>query len=245
MTRIASLFVSFFLALLFVSAAGAQTFSSVTDGSTPSALTPGAPAGAYALSGFENVNLYNGNLNFALPLVHVGGRGGADFTMMLTIEQRWRIRKPKPAPNCELTGTCDLRFPWPTWWTSMNADYGPGTLQGRKPGVQCGDLSLTRLTFSAPGNTEFELRDQTSNGQPLAFTCGAPQGASRGTVFVTADGSAATFVSDTTIFDTTSQNSTTFTPSGYLMLRDGTRYRIDAGKVTWMRDRNGNKLTFT
>jgi len=29
------------------------------------------------------------------------------------------------------------------------------------------------------------------------------------------------------------------------MLRDGTRYRINGGLVTWMRDRNGNKLTFT
>lgn len=231
--------------LLFHVSASAQTFTSVTDGSTPSALTPGAPAGSYALSGFENVNLFNGNVNFALPLVHVGGRGGTDFTMMLTIEQHWRIRKPKPPPNCELNGTCDLRFPWPSVWSTMNADYGPGGLQGRKPGVQCGDLSLTRLTFLAPGGTEFELIDQANNGQPLPFTCGASQGASRGTVFVTADGSAATFISDTTIFDTTSQNSTTFTPSGYLMLRDGTRYRIDAGKVSWIRDRNGNKLSFT
>ncbi|HEV2835743.1 MAG TPA: hypothetical protein VGW58_10525 [Pyrinomonadaceae bacterium] len=127
----------------------------------------------------------------------------------------------------------------------MNPDYGPGVLQGRKPGVQCGDLSLTRLTFSAPGGTEFELRDQLNNGQPLPFACGSSQGASRGTVFVTADGSAATFVSDTTIFDNAAQTSTVVTPSGYLMLRDGTRYRIDAGKVTWMRDRNGNKLSFT
>jgi len=27
------------------------------------------------------------------------------------------------------------------------------------------------------------------------------------------------------------------------MLRDGTRYRIDTGQVTWIRDRNGNQLT--
>jgi hypothetical protein len=33
--------------------------------------------------------------------------------------------------------------------------------------------------------------------------------------------------------------------SGLLSLRDGTRYRIDAGKVTWIRDRNGNRLSFT
>jgi hypothetical protein len=29
------------------------------------------------------------------------------------------------------------------------------------------------------------------------------------------------------------------------MLRDGTRFRIDNGTITWMRDRNGNKLNFT
>jgi len=32
--------------------------------------------------------------------------------------------------------------------------------------------------------------------------------------------------------------------SGYLLLRDGTRYRIDGGLVTWIRDRNGNKISF-
>lgn len=240
-----SLFAVTIVLLFFVSPVNAQTFTSVTDGSTPSALTPGAPAGSYSVSGFENVNLYNGNLNFALPLLSVAGRGGAGLTMRLSIEQHWRIRKPKPAPNCQLTDTCDLRFPWPTWWGVVSPGYGPGVLQGRKPGVQCGDLSLTRLTFTVPGGTEFELRDQASNGQPLPFACGSGQGASRGTVFVTADGSAATFVSDTTIFDNSSQTPTVVRPSGNLMLRDGTRYRIDQGLVTWMRDRNGNKLTFT
>jgi len=43
-----------------------QTTSN-TDGSTPLSLTPGAPAGSFALSGFDNVNLFNGNLNFHLP----------------------------------------------------------------------------------------------------------------------------------------------------------------------------------
>ncbi len=243
--RFRSIFAAAPLLLLFITSVSAQTFTSVTDGSTPSALTSGAPAGAYPVSGFENINLYNGNLNVAFPLVHVGGRGGAEHTLMLSIEQHWRIRKPKPAPNCELTGTCDLRFAWPSWWSSLFSNYGPGVLQGRKPGVQCGALSLTRLTFTAPGGTEFELHDQLNNGQPLPFQCNPAQGASRGTVFVTADGSAATFISDTSISDNASQTSTVISPSGYLMLRDGTRYRIDAGLVTWIRDRNGNKLTFT
>ena len=43
----------------------AQAQEQVTDGTTPVGLKPGAPAGSYALSDFENVNLFNGNLNFA------------------------------------------------------------------------------------------------------------------------------------------------------------------------------------
>jgi len=44
--------------------AGAQA-RSPADGFTPLAMTPGAPSGSFALSGFENVNLFNGNLSRA------------------------------------------------------------------------------------------------------------------------------------------------------------------------------------
>jgi RHS repeat-associated protein len=53
-----------------------------------------------------------------------------------------------------------------------------------------------------------------------------------------------TFVSDIAIQDSnffTSQ----LAPSGFLMLRDGTQYRIDFGYIQWMRDRNGNSIAFT
>jgi len=42
-----------------------------TDTTTPLALSPGSPAGSYALSDFETVNPYNGNLSFHLPLIRV------------------------------------------------------------------------------------------------------------------------------------------------------------------------------
>jgi hypothetical protein len=68
---------------------------------------------------------------------------------------------------------------------------------------------------------------------------------SRGTVFVTTDGSSATFVSDTPILDHNVPGSSFQPPvSGFLMMRNGLRYRIDSGVVSWMRDRNGNMLTF-
>src|SRR5256885_6383445 len=80
------------LLVLFGSSAGAQSRpGTATDLTTPPGLSPGSPAGAYALSGFESVNPYNGGLNFSLPLLHIGGRGSAEYTMMLPIEQKWRV----------------------------------------------------------------------------------------------------------------------------------------------------------
>jgi|SRR5687767_13901417 len=68
----------------------AAQIRSVTDGHTPLGLAPGAPAGSYELSGFENVNPYNGGLNFSLPITEVSGRGGASYTIRVPIENKWR-----------------------------------------------------------------------------------------------------------------------------------------------------------
>ena len=118
----------------------------------------------------------------------------------------------------------------------------------RRPGVTQG---TTRLTFTVSDGTEYELRDQIYGGQAASSNCSSfdPQapGTPRGTVFVTADGSAATFISDNAIHDKTYTPSGPYllTPSGFLTLRNGTRYRIENGIVMWMRDRNGNKISFT
>src|SRR5438874_13700055 len=68
----------------------AQTTSAI-DGSTPLGLSPGAPSGSYALSGFGNVNLYNGNLNFNLPLVRISGRGKAENVSLLELNTKWVV----------------------------------------------------------------------------------------------------------------------------------------------------------
>lgn len=135
--------------------------------------------------------------------------------------------------------------------------YGAGKMVARRSGLYpdqtCGGTryiyqqTLTRLTFIAADGTEYEFRDQLTGGQPATVTnpC-ATTGATRGTVFVTADGSAATFTSDSAINDrlpSMGGGGVQFL-SGYLMLRDGTRYRIDSGNVSWIRDRNGNRLLF-
>lgn len=206
------------------------------------------PAGSYALSDFDAVNLYNGNLGFRLPLLSIAGRGSTGYAMTLRLEQKWIVDK-------EVTpGDPTMYYPNPNWWTldGFKPNYSVGRLETRQGGskefnLQCGlgfihVWTLTRLTFTAPDGTEYELRDQLTNGQPNHPICSA---FNRGRVFVTSDGTSATFISDADVTDYLYDNPANPQQSGYLMLRDGTRYRIDGGKVTWMRDRNGNKLTFT
>jgi hypothetical protein len=73
--------------------------------------------------------------------------------------------------------------------------------------------SLTRFTFIAPDGTEYEFRDQATGGQQKISQCSG-SGFNRGTVFVTADGTAATFISDTPIYD--QPGTYTQYPYGYL-----------------------------
>jgi RHS repeat-associated protein len=230
----------------FINTTTAQTSS--TDGTTPLVLTPGAPSGSYPLSGFDNVNLFNGNLNFRLPLVQVAGRGDARYSMLLPIETHWRVLDRS-------TDFQEILLPTESVWAGDKPGYGPGLLFGRAAatdpggsGAPCGTLfatqynALTRLTFILPDGTEYEFRDQATGGQMKTSPCAGP-GYNRGSVFVTADGTAATFVSDSAITDTPGTYTTY--PSGYLLLANGLRYRIDNARVSWIRDRNGNKLTFS
>lgn len=225
-----------------------------TGGSTPLGLSPGSPAGSYPLSDFESVNLYNGGLNFRLPLLTINGRGATGYSLPLHIEQKWSVSK-------EINpGHSAYYFAHSSWWSE---DYGNartldvGRLQVRRGGTtdfygpNCGGYryrkTLTRITFTAPDGTEYELRDQLTGGQPfLPAACSS--GFNRQKIFVTADGTSATYISDEDIIDAywySEAGEDEFRTSGYMMLHDGTRFRLDNGNITWMRDRNGNKITFT
>jgi len=254
-----------FITLLLTDVTVAQTTtSSATDIKTPLALTPGAPAGSYALSDFDSVNPYNGNLNFRLPLVKIGGRGSAGYTIMLALNsKRWRVRYS----STTVQGEEVFRTWTPTTnhWNGAEVGYSAGVLVGRQVGVhqlnhpvtcpttqRVYKFTLTRLVFTTPDGTEYELRDQATNGQPQqvpqsACNNATAPGFARGRVFVTADGSSVTFISDSIINDRNRANSQGgvwfIHPSGYLLMRDGTRSRIESGRVTWIRDRNGNKVT--
>lgn len=237
----------------FASATFAQ--SSPTDGSTALALSTGAPAGSYALSDFESINPYSGALNFRLPIFPVNGRGQAQYTITKKIEPKWVVDRFYNAFEDQF-----YYSPQASTWDNIEPGYGVGALQGRWGGsfnsMNCNrgggridklyTQTLTRLTFTAPDGTEYELRDTSTGGAPATVPVCATSGFSRGKVFVTSDGTAATFISDDVITDQyLVDDYGPFTPSGYLMLPNGTRYRILNGFIQWIRDRNGNKVSFT
>lgn len=123
--RLAHLLLSIALACSIANSALGQ---SAIDATTPPGQSPGTPAGSYALSGFDNVNIFNGHLNFRFPLLQVNGRGGGSFVSALPIEQRWTV-------DHDSSGV--YHFPNYNWWTGLRPGYGPGVLQGRQMSEGC------------------------------------------------------------------------------------------------------------
>ena len=248
-----------------------QTTTSQLDGLTPPSLAPGTPAGSYALSGFETVNLYSGSLDFHLPLLKVGGaRGQSAYNMVLPVQQLWHIEQNT---SCSGGGcTAGNYYASPSSWNPTPDPYGPGRLDYRydqtpyPPSSVCTDTlgnvtlpiqalqSLTRLTFTAPDGTEYELRDDSVNGEPKPLTggdqCFGTTHATpfpRGSLFSAHDGSEIRFVSDYSVTDTWAAGVTTNSqnpPTGNLLFPDGSLYGIVCGQVSYVRDRNGNQTTF-
>ena len=277
--------------LATAAAAQAQLVRSIFDGATPPEVQAGAPAGSFALSDFESINLYSGKVNFALPLLRIGGRGEAGYTMTLRIERSWGfdthfVCGTSVCGPDEMGGTVAPlpRHSAVPMETTANYDpgYSPGVLTMRTGintvlgavgmGSSCDDdtvddimeeRKLTRLTFLQPDGTEISLRDKKYGGEPFvnknatecrqeALTGSDPSFSHRGREFVAADGSATTFVSDSLVDEDSSfteygseviNSNPRLGPAGRLGLRNGTIYRLEGGRVSWIRDRNGNQVS--
>ena len=88
-----------------------------TDGTTPVGLTAGAPSGTYPLSDFDVVNLFNGTLNFRLPIYQIAGRGGAAYPITLKVEKKWTVyRHFEP-------GVGYFYYADGAWWSESNAAW--------------------------------------------------------------------------------------------------------------------------
>lgn len=223
----------------------------------PSALKPGSTAGSSSLSGFETISPYSGNLNFSLPLIEAGGRGSNSIPIKLNVSQRWMTREwydeqdgNRPYPYMEANA-------WNINYAGKDIDlpvkvtgiqYGASINTSCPAGGGIYSVTMTILTFTSPDGTGYQMRDRNSNGQPHQDNCNA-NGYSRGTIFDTTDGSTATFISDTAIRDQPAagygEQVYWLYPSGNLITKDGTLYRIENGGFVWSKDRNGNKITLT
>jgi RHS repeat-associated protein len=250
------------LTLLFLLVWLAQsTFAQAPPNSTTRSAYQANAAGSYQLSGFDNINFFNGNLSVNLPLATVGGRGDANFAMILSLGNiGWHVDVTREQEGtCYPSNICNYQnyFTPRFGGDSFKAGLGPGGMKIVQTGSYFGDCNgntpvfsetLTTITFAMPGDSTVELRDEAYDGKPLPAAAGCSwypveQGRSRGTVFKAHDGSGMTFVSDTVIRDYWRANDF-LRPSGNLYLKNGVRYRIDNGGVTRITDRNGNWTNF-
>jgi len=229
----------------------------VSDGIHPPGIAEGSPAGTYPLSGFDTVNLFNGAVNFRLPLREIRGRGEARYTMTLHLETHWQ----------SVPYGIDAYDVIPVWQDAAPAGYGPGRLSRKNIDYEqlCGPStvvlgSYTIFTLMMPDGTALDFHPKPPNDQPYSGgTCtsvptNCPTACSdpimcplahfpcRGQEFVTRDGSAATFWSNNPVIDL---DYSAGPVNGFIMFRDGVRYTIADGRVGQIRDRNGNLLTFT
>jgi RHS repeat-associated protein len=263
-----------FLAVVTASAQDVEVPTSAADAGTPSALAPGShPLGSFGGSDFDSVNLFNGNLSMTIPLASTGGRNGAGVALSLSYNSKiWRTERRDIYTQGSDTPTQHRDWAVNDLWDAPEPllrsgwKLTAGRMFARRSGYlsqpsMCGTTLIghhyarvmTRLTFTAPDGTEYEFRDDAYDGQPLSVAlsgCGTYTGQSRGKVWHSTDGTAATFVSDAPIFDTAfgpQQNPDLEAPmsiTGWVFLRDGTRMRVVASKVVSRQDRNGNVCTF-
>ncbi len=239
------------------SLAHGQTIS-VMDGTTPASLAPGSPSTSYSASSFEHYSPFTGKVNIAVPLRHIGGRGSAGFDMYLRIADDWSVRKYPTGDSSEpFVSRPENGSTWALWLPG----YGPGTVFGRESTVTINpclggevtpQFSLSRLTLTKGDGSEIELRDAATDGMPYRVpdyckTHPSSWDAGRGRKFVSRDGSALVFIADQAVLDYPptrgSFKSNVFRVSGNLLFPDGTTYRIDNSTVSWICDRNGNRIT--
>ncbi len=227
------------------------TIQSNTDGVIAAAIEGGNPASSYAL-GIDHVNFYNGKLNVTIPLVHIGGRGTAGYTMVVPIGTQWSVQSIQgygnvayaAAPSFGGTAASNLYEYSPGGLTISYASDFPGACQDDNGNYYDEGTYATRLIWTAPDGTDTTLVDTRYGGQALDGFCNtSPR--DRGQVFASTDGSSLTFIADQDIYDYNGETGGGSTV-GTLYFRDGTKYRIDyGGRVTQIEDRNGNLVQLT
>jgi YD repeat-containing protein len=254
-------------AIMFVLAISISTFAqsirSPLSGFTPPAVAPGSPAGSFALSGFDTINPATRSLNVSLTLRTVQGRGSVSIPLALNLGLQWNIISTPACAQVEPPHGCvawKFTFaPTSNWWNSgsgISTSYLPGlvklrlagddryTLIDQTNGYRLGEkngVTTSAFTATLPDRSEIELRDAPSNGKPDFPS--ALTGKNRGRIFMSMDGSAASFIPAGDVVDQVALPPGVLDANGWLYTKDGTRMRIESGRPTSIVDRNGNLTT--
>ena len=118
----------------------AQVYNAA-DGRTPLVLEPGSPGGVYQLSDLETVNLMNGQVSVAIPLLRVGGRGEVGYTISTPITRTpWTVDISTNTDACALSESNCTKYGFsagaqPQWANPFyQAGYGPGLFVYKRAG---------------------------------------------------------------------------------------------------------------
>ncbi|HXG94389.1 MAG TPA: hypothetical protein VNN73_18740, partial [Blastocatellia bacterium] len=226
----------------------------------------------YAQDKVETVNLANGNLNVHIPLVTIGGRGSASYTVALNYNSKlWsgqhnlELRQDAfdqtvlikvhhfGATFDNLLGNTPNTLFLGAGWSILK---GPAIKVQRVDidPVDCSNVRgdtlykyvLTKVWVVLPDGSEIEMRDDVSDGAPYLIpnVCDPNNRADRyrGRVWHSTDGSAMTYITDVDDGVVTGQL------GGYVYLADGTRMRMTmpqlsgSARCTKIIDPNGNVL---
>ncbi len=227
------------LTIIITLAAFAGAFG---QGIAPTSRTPGSPAGSYSLGEFETVNLFNGNLNFKLPLLGVKGRGEVGQQLGLVLDNQWNVETTldgnnEPVHQYNPTTQRTLAIVGELRGTGyITAQSQEGNCAGDQGFGYWHDRQEALVYVEADG-TEHMLVDPAYHGR-VHRTCGSPT-INYGRVFESTNGQFMTFYSDSDI--TSVSNDLT----GYLMFKNGIKLRIEVGRILYGTDRNGNRITYT
>ena len=243
------------LLFFFITAAAQQqqSWSPVDNGRTAAFVMASATSN-------DEINLYNGRVSLRIPIGTIGGRGQASYQPTVSISRTFVVRRTNDWMNGSIWSNPIYQIIAENYQDSYDySNFQPGLLPavmfGRKlrnanPGFSgsappCS--KVTKIFLRLPGS-QIELRDNLTGGEPDSSFM-----KNRGRDWHSVDGSGIFFKSDTDIIDETCSDTqwlamnggNVIYPTGYLMMKDGTRYRFVDGMPKWMRDRNGNTIKFT
>ena len=227
--------------------------------SSSSTVQEGRPAGSYDLSGFDNVNLFNGHLNFSLPLLKIGGRGEAGFTISYVVDTRWTTA-------VGYDGQCPVYYSYPTGGGSVSASFGEledattlyEYVEASDPGTTCNPTgylptrAVVAFNLVMADGTRYKFHPVVNSGGPIQLPAcpGFGPSTNLGKEFVTWDGSGMKLVADYDYYYNgnltmrTSPNGPPVSGGATVLFPNGTRYRMEPNNTRWLEDRNGNRITF-